>query len=90
MSILYPIKLLHEQILVDDFFVNPIYIPYIVKTQIQPKLNWTEFEVRLHSYCEVHPPHHHHANSLLLLFTAPASQALRLYNYTVRDQLAAL
>ena len=27
----------------------------IVKTQIQPKLNWTEFEVRLHSYCEVHP-----------------------------------
>ena len=28
----------------------------IVKTQIQPKFNWTEFEVRLHSYREVHPP----------------------------------
>ena len=30
MSILYPITLLHEKILVDDFFVNPISNPYIL------------------------------------------------------------
>jgi hypothetical protein len=29
MSILYPVTLLYEQILGYDFFVNPIYIPYI-------------------------------------------------------------
>ena len=47
----------------------------------QPKFNQqlssTEFEVRLHSYPVIHPPH---TNSLLLLLTAPARQVGRLYN----------
>ena len=34
---------------------------------------------RLHSYTIIHPT----TNYLLLLLTAPASQALRLYNYTL-------
>jgi hypothetical protein len=33
-----------------------IYPAQIVKTQTQ-QLNSTEFEVRLHSYKEIHPPH---------------------------------
>ena len=45
--------------------------PYIVKTQIQPKLNWTEFEVRLHSYCEVHPTTTTTNYLLLLYYLAP-------------------
>ena len=36
---------------------------------------------RLHSYTIIHPPTT--TNYLLLLLTAPASQALRLYNYTL-------
>ena len=65
--------------------------PYILsKPKFNQQLNWTEFEVRLHSYTVIHPTPPTHTNYLLLLLTAPASQAGRLYNYTVRDQLAAL
>jgi hypothetical protein len=51
------------------------------KPKLNQQLNSTEFEVRLHSYPVIHPPH---TNSLLLL-SAPASQAVRLYNCTVTD-----
>jgi hypothetical protein len=57
------------------------------KPKFNQQLNWTEFEVKLHSYREVH--HQHHTNSLLLLFlTATDSQAGRLYNSTVRVSAA--
>ena len=49
-------------------------------------LNWTEFEVGLHSYCEVHHPPH--TNYLLLLYYWPGSRGTCVYNYTVTDQFS--
>ena len=70
----------------NNFFNVAKYLQLSIP-KFNEQLNWTEFEVRLHSYRGVH----HHpttttTNSLLLLLTAPSGQAGKLYNYTVRVQ----
>ena len=77
------------------FFLSSVYlitrqINQLLLLLSKPKFNQNSIELnlrlRLHSYPMIHH-HHHHTNSLLLLLlAAPASQAGRLYNYTVRVQ----
>ena len=58
-----------------DWLEDNCLNPNSTNSSVQQNLRF-----RLHSYTIIHPPPT--TNYLLLLLTAPASQALRLYNYT--------
>ena len=64
--------------------------PQLSKPKRNHQLNSTKFEVGLHSYPDIHHPTPPGTLYVVVVVncpaTAPASQAGRLYNYTVRVQ----
>ena len=60
------------------------YNPILSKPKLNQNLSSTEFEVRLHSYSDIHPPPTQELTMLWLLLTGQAEQGRdRLYNCTL-------